>query len=161
MKDNPVFRSYDSIARPANVTQYALNDVVNMTASRMFKFNKMAPCKGMPFYILKAILLSTNVPTVAGTFNLHLYRSEFAIAADNAAFAPSLIDSLGLMGTIVFDTAFKTSVLTYYYPSDFTYMFAIPSSSEDSVYGVLTDGSTYTPASGEQFTPILIGQEWL
>jgi hypothetical protein len=157
MRENLGFRVMDSITRPANTTQYAIGDSVTDNTARPFTFPDIAQDLGLPFWILKAFLLSTNVPATTGTFNLHLFRSKFDPAADNSAFAPTLTQLLDYIGTIVFDTAIKFSAYTVYSSSDFTPLYCLPGDNLDDIYGIISAGSTYTPASGERFVPVLIG----
>jgi hypothetical protein len=143
------FRAFDSIVRPANTTQYTVGDVVGDNTARPFKFSKIARGDGVPFWVLNAVMVSNNVPTIAGQFNLHLYRNQFTPDADNAAFTPSLEESAELIGIIQFDTAYKLSTVTQYVASDLRFMFVQPDPILSDVFGVLTAANAYVPASAE------------
>ena len=158
MADLSTYRVKDAITRPANTTAYAIGDVVGANTARPFIFRLINRVPGEPFWILKALLLSSNAPTTTGIFDLHLYQHHPTPAADNAAFAPSMNESASLVGTITFDVAYKLSALTYYYPSELSCLHVVPASVGQDLFGVLVAGSAYVPASGEQFVPILEGR---
>lgn len=157
MRSNPSFRVTDAITRPANTTTYTIGDVVTDNIARAFQFLDIANEKGTPFWLLHALLVSNNVPTVAGTFYLHLYKNPIVPAADNSAFAPGLLTAHDLLGTVIFDYALKQSAVTYYYASELSYLYCTPDPDRDDIFGVLTAGSSYVPASGEVIRPYLIG----
>lgn len=158
MSDLSTFRVQDAITRPDNTTAYAIGDVVGDATARPFIFRLISRHAGEPFWILKAVLLSSNAPATTGIFDLHLYQKPIVPAADNAAFAPTMIESSSLIGTITFDVAYKLSALTYYYPSDLSCMHVVPADIAQDIYGVLVAGSAYTPASKERFVPIIEGR---
>lgn len=158
MADLATFRVKDAITRPANTTAYAIGDVVGDNGARPFIFRLINRIPGEPYWIIKALLLSSNAPATTGIFDLHLYQKHLTPAADNAAFAPSMDESASLVGTITFDVAYKLSALTYYYPSELSCLHVVPASVGQDLFGVLVAGSAYTPASGERFVPVLEGR---
>lgn len=100
----PVFIATDSIVRPANATQYSVNDVVNDTAStaRLFRFQGVLRSGGKSSVILSGLMEVDTANVTNGTFKLLLFTDTVGTASDNSAWTPSHANNDKYVGSIDF-----------------------------------------------------------
>ena len=150
---NQAFTGTAKITRPANVTQYAIGDVVG-GASLEFD---VARANGGGGWINNAAFASDSVVVATGLFIAWIFTAAPTVAADNAAFAPSDAELRTWIGSLVLDRARVTANNSSYEQSDPRATYFVCAAADTSLYVVITAGSTYTPANGEVLDLTLFG----
>jgi len=139
------------LERPANTTTYSDGDVISAAgaAGTMLKFSGLAmfsdrvnPCGGL---ITQAVLVKDSASDALEA-DLYLFSEEFAIAADNAAFAPTFEQMQSLVGVIPFPEADEVAGTN----AAFNVQMGLRVAATDTLYGVLVARNAYVPTSGEE-----------
>lgn len=143
-----------SFTRPADVTAYAVNDVVaNSTSSpTLMEFTGCANANAGQGYIVKARLM-TDQKTCTARFRLAFYHTAPTAINDNAAktmlFAnkDKLIGRIDLDATATEDATNSTGASV----QSTTLLPYVLASGSTSIYCILSTLDAFTPASGQQF----------
>ncbi len=154
----------DTLARPADTTQYAAGDQVtdSTTAPSVLTFSNVglytlpesADASGV---IVAATCVSSANQSTKPNFELWLFQSTHAPNNDNAAWAPSDAILNDALGVITFDS-WKIGTVTSgadgnaaSFVENKTIAFQCADSDED-LYGLMVARNAYTPVSAEIFT---------
>lgn len=156
----------DTIARPANTTDYAAGDVVSeVTTNDFFTFTRSAssdlPIKGT-LNTAKMMILANQA--TKPDLELWLFSQTIAEVADNSAFAPTDVEILTLIDVIPFALAdWYVGLAGAGADGNIVQVknnLAIPiPSTNGNIYGQLVVRNVYTPISGESFTAKLLIDE--
>lgn len=148
-------------SRPADTTAYAVNDVVGPSVTGLIPFTNIARANGLPFYIVKARLM-TNQSTNVAQFRLHLYKNNTPIAiADNAPFQLLWANRLVYVGFIDFEamtTGGSGSDCATSLNKDIR-LHVCPSQDSRNLYGILATKTAFTPANGQFFLLALSAEQ--
>jgi len=144
--DFAIYTSADSIVRPANATQYQVNDVVNDTAStaQLFEFTNVLRPSGRGSVILSSLLEVDTANIANGTFKLLLFSDSVGTVADNVAWSPSHANNDKYVGSIDYSLASNGTGVAMAEPSGIN----IPvyqNGKKNVLYGVLIAKGQYTP----------------
>jgi len=139
--------------RPANLTPYAVNDVVSgdavATIPMAFALGRIVGKSG---YISRARII-TNQSTCAAQFRLYLFSVSRIFPADNAQFPLLYSDRLNLIGRIDFPTTTTEGVGSDAAESELDangVMMAYDCALADyNIYGILVSKTIWTPDSGQ------------
>ncbi len=155
-----------SITRPANTTAYTAGDVVSdATADAHFTFENASRAgtqnKQLGGSIPTARIWSSANQATKLEGELWLFHTDIVAVADNAAFAPTDVEMLTLVGVVDFPAAnWKAgaagigaagNAVCEAYNLGFAFK-----SSEKKLYGQLVVRNAYTPVSGEIFTAEIV-----
>lgn len=148
-----VVKITDTIARPANTTQYAAGDVLGDTPGTRLQFTGVPRCAGRGALIEAAVCIdSVFHATVRPDLELWLFDADVTATADNDAAAFTDADLLNLVGIVSFPVAsFKQGGANGACVQSNLGI----SVKADRLYGVLVLRNTYTPASAEVFKVVL------
>lgn len=150
-----------SITRPANVTQYAVNDVMNNTTDTVPLIFSVASANNKRGWVIGGTVISSN--GAAGTLpqiDLLLFSSTFTIAADNAAFAPTYAQMQTLLGRLRFNQFVNRGGISASPGSVETVFPFVPASGTTNIYGVALLQNTYTPASAETLQFVIFVEQY-
>ncbi|KKS77124.1 MAG: hypothetical protein UV51_C0010G0029 [Candidatus Woesebacteria bacterium GW2011_GWC1_42_9] len=139
-----------NITRATNTTQYAINDVMNGTDVTSMLAFAIASAADKGGWIVGGQMVSSNggVATPPNV-DLLLFSSNFTIAADNAAFAPTFAQLQTYLGKIRFSTWVDRGAMGESDGSTESAFKFTPAAGTSTIYGVLVLQNTYTPASAE------------
>lgn len=138
-----------SITRAANTTTYAVNDVMNdttVTTMLAFTVSRANDLKG---WIVGGKAVSSAAQATLPNIDLLLFSSNFAIAADNAAFAPTYAQMQTYLGKVRFQTWVNRGVRCESDGSVESSFQFTPASGTQIIYGVLVVQNAYIPVSAE------------
>lgn len=141
-----------SFTRPANTTAYTIGDVVNDggTAMMTFTIGRAAPLgTDQNNWLIGGLATSSVAPATVPVLDLMLFSTNFAIAADNAVFAPSDAELLTLCCIIEFSNFKTLSLNQFSMGSVLTPYLLTPVAGGITLFGVFVARNAYTPASGE------------
>ena len=143
--------------RPANTTAYAAGDVVSNSTSApaIMAFNGAAKERGAMGIINHAVLIDSESVATKPDLELWLLDTTITMDNDNAAFTPTDVELLTLVGVIPFPTGnFKVGTASgnSMCQADNLGLPFNASFSENTLYGVLVVRNAYVPVSGETFT---------
>lgn len=137
-----------TITRPSNTTAYSIGDV--LSGNGILIPTTLDAFLGSLTIINSSIISSNPASTPALTLNF--YSESFVVAADNAAYAPTIANQRKFLGKIKHTTwaatsSEKTST------NDISKPICVDSVlSAALIYCVITLESTYTPTSAETIT---------
>jgi len=140
-------------ARPADTTLYTIGDVVNANGVTIPVAFTAARANDTTGWVIGGKATSSAVGATLPQIDLLLFDATFAIAADNAVFAPSDAEILNYIGKVTFNsfTGYSTTASacdgTVKTPISF-----VPASGTRLIYGVPVILNGYTPVSGEIFS---------
>ena len=138
-----------SITRAANTTTYDVNDVMNdTTATTMLQFT-VARANDLKGWIVGGKAVSNAAQATLPNIDLLLFSSDFAIAADNAAFAPTYAQMQTYIGKVRFQTWVNRGVRCESDGSVESAFQFTPASGTQIIYGVLVMQNAYIPISAE------------
>lgn len=138
-----------NITRAANTTTYAVNDVMNdTTVTTMLQF-AVARANDKKGRIVGGNAVSNAAQGTLPNIDLLLFSSNFAIAADNAAFAPTFAQMQTYLGKIRYSSWVNRGVRCESDGSVETPFNFTPASGTQLIYGVPVLQNTYIPISEE------------
>lgn len=145
-----------SFTRPADTTQYAANDLIanSTTAGSVVPMAFSLANSPGQFRLTRIRIYKTGTSVTAANLRLHLYgASPISAAGDNAAWstdsAAQWLGNIDMASMLAFtDGAAGTA-------SAVAGSELIIRTSSKTIYGLLMNLSTYTPASAEVFTVVL------
>lgn len=138
-----------NITRAANTTTYAVNDVMNDTnVTTMLQFT-VASANDKKGWIVGGKAVSNAAQATLPNIDLLLFSSNFTIAADNAAFAPTFAQMQTYLGKVRFQTWVNRGVRCESDGSVETAFQFTPASGTQLIYGVLVMQNAYIPISAE------------
>ena len=145
-----------SFTRPADTTQYAANDLIANSTTACSVIPMSFPIGNTPgqFRLTRVRIYKSGTGVTTANFRLHLYDALPVIAAgDNAAWstdsAAHWLGNIDMASMLAFtDGAAGTA-------SAVAGSELIIRTSSKTIYGLLMNLSTYTPASAEVFTVVL------
>ena len=157
-----------SLARPANTTQYAAGEVISeVTSNNHFTFPDMANPGALSGQIDRAIITSSadGSGVLLPDLELWLFDTDIAEVADNAAFAVTDAEMLTLVGVIDFPVANWKVGLSGGNSccegdraggNPLPMIYKCKTVSDFSLFGQLVTRNAYTPISGEVFSVRLL-----
>lgn len=142
-----------SFTRPADILQYAANDVVSNSTSApaVLTFANMARMPGAGGRVHTARHMKSSTTTAAAQFRLWLYRTAPTPINDNAQFPLLWANRANRLGFIDFTHSTagtgsdSSSAMVTFAGVDY-----ICGSGDTSLYGILLATAAYTPANAEQ-----------
>lgn len=142
-----------SFTRPANTTQYAVDDSVNDGTTNALSFSTadgITVSLGSSYFVKTARLVTNNTTVTSGSFRLWLYDSSVSAIADNSIQTLLWANRSKRVGYI--DFVLQSSPTG----SDCAEAVVVDSNlsirmEATTLYGLLTTKGTYTPASGQLF----------
>lgn len=153
-----IVEAQDSVTRPNDTTQYAAGDPISdnattPTAAGYFTFD-FAGQPGAGYRFLDFTAHKSTNATTGADFDLLLFTTLPALAGfeDNAACAITDAEMLECKGVVRFTNGAWTNVITGAVQTVAFERGIVPTSASSTVYGILMNASTYTPAAQEVFT---------
>ncbi len=142
----------DSYVRAANATQYAAGDQVADATPSVLTF--AAPrISGGSGVIIHAVCVDSVNAAVKPDLRLYLFSASPTVVADNVAWTPSDADMATLIGYVEFSSWEEGLAGAAGNCASFASNLNIPFDAvAASVFGLVVERGTYTPASGETFT---------
>jgi hypothetical protein len=148
----------DSLIRPGNGTAYAINDVVNDSASsaKILRFVNVARSSGGSGYVTSVSVFADTANSANAWFRLYLFADSVVSAADNAAFPQlaawnnTLIDYVDLVLT----SGGSGSTAAFGTANGWNKVFRTGTNSRN-LYGILVAQAAYTPKWWGKFTVTL------
>jgi len=143
-----------SITRPEDTTQYTAGDVVADDAGGMISFEGLSLFKESGAIIKSAAIISSQNASTPLEAELLLFSESFAIAADNAAFAPTDTQLEKIVASILFPSAGWSEGVSSSGADGNSFCtimnlgYAVPS----DLYGVIVARNAYEPVSAEKLT---------
>jgi len=142
-----------SFTRPANTTQYAVDDSVNDGTTSALSFSTadgITVSNGSSWFVKTARLVTNNTTVTSGSFRLWLLDSSASAVADNSIQTLLWANRSKRVGYIDFVLQSPPS------GSDCAEAVVVDSNlsirmENTTLYGFLTAKGTYTPASGQLF----------
>lgn len=142
----------DSYVRAANATQYAAGDQVADATPSVLTFAAPRVSGGTGVIIHAVCVDSVNAATKP-SLRLYLFSTSPTVVADNAAWTPSDADMAALIGYVEFTSWEEGLAGAAGNCASFASNLNIPFDAvAASIYGLVVERGTYTPASGETFT---------
>lgn len=138
-----------NITRAANTTTYAVNDVMNhlaVTTMLAFTLSRANDTEG---WIVGGKMVSSAAQATLPNIDLLLFSSNFTIAGDNEAFAPTFAQMQTYLGKIRFSTWVGRGVRSESDGSVETAFQFAPVAGTQIIYGVLVMQNAYIPVSSE------------
>ena len=142
-----------SITRPADSSSYADGDEISNSTSSptVLELTNCARANGGSGVISQALLIASDCPSAAPTFELWLFDATCAPNNDNAAFAPSDSVAQTCVGVVSFPNSSKgdsSSTGNRVFRSDPLAIPYVCGAGSTSLFARLVIRSAYTPTSG-------------
>jgi len=148
-------RNVISVTRQNDSTDYAIGEVINSATARMLRLKGVTVDNGVPFYVLRAFILDSAVAAAPAQIQANFFSREFPIAADNAAFAPTMQQLAYFLGKISMADYSKFNATTVIFDDVFDPMLMIPEFDSKDVYVVLTALNAYDPTAYEDLVLVV------
>jgi hypothetical protein len=155
------FKASTNFTRPANTTQYTLNDAITDSTSiptiMSFDLASFGAVVGQFFCITNARVISSVKPTSAQLLaNLWVFMTTFTATNDNSEL--SIDDTTTQSGGLVIPcgNGYQTA-LNHRCVSDSGQWIGKLASNDTKLFFTLQDASGYTPQSGERFDVMIEG----
>ena len=157
----PVYGSHKVIeaafTRPADTTQYAVNDAVSdsTSAPTVMTFSDTGRTNIGSGLLRSALLIDSANQGTAGDFRLFLFDAAPTAMEDNAAFDPTDAELANVVAVINFTTDVDGNATAGAGGNAIYASGALDEpyySASGNLFGILTAQSTYTPVSAEIFT---------
>lgn len=146
---------YSFVSRPANVTPYAINDVVNVAATVTNIFLGVTNGQGGKGTIYSAILSKSTATVTDANFTVYFFKPGYVSAIvdqDPFVFPTSQANQLAFLGSIPF--SMRTNGAgggAYAVATNVNLDFVLEYDSNDMQFFLVAD-SAYVPGSEESFT---------
>ena len=161
------FKAVKSITRPANVTQYAVSDLINANAATtLIEFDFGVEYSNQVIEINNISIMSSNGSAVPKlTAGVYLFNTSTILGAgdasqkdDNAAFAPTSTEVLAKKEASFEDVSNSAQIGTGVYEIIASEKcIEVKINSSGKIYAAIVANNTYTPASGEVLSLMLKG----
>jgi hypothetical protein len=139
-----------TVTRPANATQYAVDDVLADSTPNVVTLTDMARVDAGTGCIVKGVMITNTVQGTKAVVRLLIFDTIYTPVNDNAALTLPDGEAATLLGYIDFDV-YQASALNVMYQKDVNIPFKTGAASKD-LFALPVLKSTYTPVSGETFT---------
>jgi len=153
------FKATANFTRPANTTQYALNDAITSGSTTPLSADlaSFGAVAGQYFAITNVRVVSNVKPTsVQLNANVWIFMATFTDTADNAEL--SIDDTTAQTGGIVIPcTNGYQTALNHRCVSDSGQWIGKLATASTIIYFTLQDAGGYTPQSGERFDVVIEG----
>lgn len=138
-----------TITRPSDTTTYAAGDEVsNSTSAPTIQSFTVGARLGGSGTIKGVQMVSSAVPTLAGSFELWLFNATNTPQNDNAAFGPSDAEALTVVAVIPLSYSYDTANNRFYTTQDIARPF-VCAAADTKLYGRVVVRNAYVPASAE------------